>query len=65
MTTYNNHQVEILLRDMNGKLVYNSNFNIHDNAKLQIIPENKLASGIYFCSLLLEEIEYKVKVVVH
>ncbi len=62
----NNHEIQITLKDQNGKLVYNSTFFIQDqtSSKLNIIPENKLANGLYICTLTLEGIEYNVKVIV-
>ncbi len=62
----NNHEVTINLYNEKGKLVYESIFFINDstNSKFKIIPSEKLVSGIYFCTLTIEGIEYKVKVVV-
>ena len=62
----NNHEVTIALKDEKGITVYSSNFFIQDqsSSKLQIIPENKLANGVYICTLILEGIQYHVKVVV-
>jgi hypothetical protein len=62
----NNHEVIISLKDEKGHIVYNSSFFIQDqNSKLNIVPETKLANGIYICTLTLEGIEYNVKVVVN
>lgn len=62
----NNHEIKIELTGEKGERVYDSAFFIHDpaNTKHRIIPERKLSSGIYICTLTLEGIEYKVKVVV-
>lgn len=62
----NNHEVLISLMNEKGKLVYHSSFFVQDQGsnKLQIIPENKLSSGIYLCILTIEDIQYHVKVVV-
>jgi hypothetical protein len=62
----NNHEVTINLKDEKGNLVYTSNFFIQDqnSSKLQIVPESKLSSGIYICTLIIEEIQYNIKVVV-
>jgi hypothetical protein len=62
----NNHNVTVLLRDVQGKLVYKSDFYIQDavRSKFNILPEHKLENGIYTCSLVVEEISYTVKVVV-
>jgi len=63
----NNHAVAIALIDEKGAEVYNSEFYIMDAAssKLQIIPQNRLLPGIYNCILTMEDIQYKVKVVVN
>ncbi len=63
----NNHEVTISLKDEKGDIVYNSNFFIEDavSSKFQIVPANKLANGVYICSLTLEGIEYHVKVIVN
>lgn len=62
----NNHEIEISLKDSNGKIIYHSSFFIQDQgSKLNIVPENKLSNGIYICTLTLEGIEYNVKVVVN
>jgi len=61
----NNHEIKVVLRDMKGRSLFESSFYTFDqNANIQIVPQSKLKSGIYICSLYLEEIEYKVKVVV-
>jgi hypothetical protein len=62
----NNHEVKIILRDLAGSLLFESSFYTSENKKnIQIVPQSKLKSGIYICSLYLEEIEYKVKVIVN
>jgi hypothetical protein len=62
----NNHEVKVMLRDLNGSLLFESSFFTNDQSKnIQIVPMSKLKSGIYICSLYLEEIEYKVKVIVN
>jgi len=62
----NNHEIQISLKDQNGRLVYNSTFFIQDEAskKLNIVPESKLPNGLYICTLTLEGIDYNVKVIV-
>jgi hypothetical protein len=61
----NNHQVQIILRDHSGTMVYDSSFFLEEvNTKLKIVPQSKLANGVYICTLILEGIEYSVKVVV-
>ena len=63
----NNHNITILLTDNTGKLVYKSSLYIQDSqhTTVQIVPEEKIADGIYFCTLMVEEIAFKVKVVVN
>ena len=63
----NNHPVEITLRDQNGRSVYHSTFNLNDESSLKtkIVPEEKLANGVYICTLRIQEIEYNVKVIVN
>jgi hypothetical protein len=63
----NNHEVLLLLRDSKSKLLYQSKFytNEHTDSKFQIIPDTKLVPGIYVCTLIIEEIEYNVKVIVN
>ncbi len=62
----NNHNVTILLHDQKGMLHYKSNFFIQDsNTKVQIIPQNKLDHGVYICSMIVEEVAFKLKVIVN
>ncbi len=62
----NNHNVGIFLYDQKGTLHYRSNFFVHDQTtKVQIVPDHKLANGIYVCTLMVEEIAFKLKVVVN
>jgi hypothetical protein len=62
----NNHEVTISMKDEKGRVVYTSSFFMQDQgSKLNIVPETKLANGIYICTLTLEGIEYNVKVVVN
>lgn len=63
----NNHEITLLLHDVQGKQVYNNKFFIQDqaNSRFNILPENKLENGIYTCTLMFEEIAYPVKVVVN
>jgi hypothetical protein len=61
----NNHHVMVALRNESGHLVYESSFYLQEiSTKLQIVPQSKLARGVYTCTLVLEEIEYSVKVVI-
>lgn len=63
----NNHEVQVSLKDEKGRLVYNSSFFIQDevSSKLNIVPESKLGNGLYICTLILEGVEYHVKVIVN
>jgi hypothetical protein len=61
----NNHEIKIVLKDYNGNPVYDTSLFIQElNTKIRIVPQNKLPSGVYICTLVLEGIEYSVKVVV-
>lgn len=62
----NDHEVKVVLRSLKGNTVFESSFHTSDKrSSFQIIPQSKLPSGIYICSLYLEEIEYQVKVIVN
>jgi hypothetical protein len=61
----NNHNVKILLADQKGTIVYQSELYVQEATKINIVPEQKLAKGIYICTLMVEEIPFKVKVVVN
>jgi len=61
----NNHNVKILLSNQSGAIVYQTEMFIQEATKVSIIPEQKLPKGIYICTLLVEEIPFKVKVVVN
>jgi len=62
----NKHLVSIELRSMDGKKVYESSFTLNSGStSVQIVPEDKIASGVYFCTFSLEGIEYTVKVAVN
>jgi hypothetical protein len=62
----NNHHVTILLTDQTGKQFYKSDFFIQENnARFNIAPDVKLSSGVYVCTLQIEEISFRVKVVVN
>ncbi|MDO9001441.1 MAG: hypothetical protein Q7W45_16870 [Bacteroidota bacterium] len=62
----NNHEVSLILKGPKGRILYESKFyfNEQNDSKFQIIPDTKLAAGIYVCTLIIEEIEYNVKVIV-
>jgi hypothetical protein len=61
----NNHNIKILLSDQKGLIVYQSELYLQEAAKINIVPEQKLPKGIYICTLMVEEIPFKVKVVVN
>jgi len=62
----NNHEVQILLNDEHGKLVYSNTFYAQESGNsVSIIPEQKISKGVYFCSLIVEGIKHTVKVVVN
>lgn len=62
----NNHEVQIILTDAQGKLVYSNAFYAEqDLNSVNIIPAERIGKGIYFCSLVMEEIKYTVKVLVN
>ncbi len=62
----NNHEVKIALIDQKARVVYNSTFYMSDinGSKFLILPQNKLEPGIYFCKLIVEELEFTIKVIV-
>ncbi len=61
----NNHEVQILMHDEHGKLVYSTSFYAQESSSsVNIIPEQKIGKGIYFCSLIVEGIKHTVKVAV-
>jgi hypothetical protein len=62
----NNHEVQLLMHDVNGKQVYSNTFYSQDIINtVNIIPEEKIGKGIYICSLIVEGVKYTVKVVVN
>jgi hypothetical protein len=62
----NNHEVTIQLAEEAGRTVYQSSFFLQDsrNSKIHIMPETTLSSGIYLCSLTVEEVAFRLKVLV-
>ncbi len=61
----NNHDMKLLMRDVLGKTVYQTEFNSKDyQNSITINPNPQLTSGIYYCTLVVEEINYIVKVIV-
>lgn len=62
----NNHEVKLVLIDEKARIVYSSIFHVFDisESKFLIVPENKLEPGIYLCKLIIEELEFTIKVIV-
>ncbi len=62
----NNHEVQLTFTDQTGKLIKKDSFFIQDaqNTQFKIVPETKLQSGVYLCTLTIEGINHTVKVVV-
>jgi len=57
--------VTLLLRDPAGELIYQARHYLDDHSlKIKVLPENKLTTGIYFCSLIIDNVEYVQKVIV-
>lgn len=57
--------VQVLLRDTEGSIVYKGFHRVEANSSmLQVVPILKLKDGCYFCSFIIEETEYVVKVIV-
>jgi hypothetical protein len=62
----NNHEVQILLTDADGNIVYKHVLYAQaDLNSVNIMPAERISNGVYFCSLVLEEIKYTVKVLVN
>lgn len=62
----NNHEVEIILNDEHGKLVYTNSFFTNETTNsVSIVPETRIGKGTYFCSLIAEGIKSTVKVIVN
>ena len=62
----NNHEVQLILTDEQGKLVYSNSFYAQEaNNTVNIIPDTKIGKGVYFCTLTVEGIKHVVKVLVN
>lgn len=62
----NNFNVELILMDQYGNKVFNTEFelkSLYDN-KLNVIPDNLLKNGRYYCTLVIEGIKYTSTVIV-
>ena len=62
----NNYLVDLVLADENGFKIYDTQFELHSllNNKLDVIPNNLLKNGRYYCILSIEGIKYTSIVVV-
>lgn len=62
----NNFQVDLFLLDENGLKIYETQFELHSllNNKLDVIPNNLLKNGRYYCTLAIEGIKYTSIVIV-
>ncbi|MGZ3864425.1 MAG: T9SS type A sorting domain-containing protein [Bacteroidia bacterium] len=61
----NNSEVSIVMHDIMGKLVYSNSFIVEDGVNtINIVSDQDLQKGVYFCSLFVEETKHTVKVVV-
>lgn len=62
----NNHELDIQITDLLGKMIYSQVFAISaDTANhIKIIPESQIESGSYICKLTLEGISYSIKIIV-
>ncbi len=63
----NNHEMTLTLRNDKGDTVYNSYFYTQDESSVQrkIVPETKLESGIYYCTISVQGIQHTVRVMVN
>lgn len=61
----NNHEVQIIMGDENGKIIYSNTFYAQEALNsVAIVPQQKPGKGNYYCSLIAEGIKYTVKVIV-
>jgi hypothetical protein len=61
-----NQEVMIQLFDILGKEVYSNTFYAQEiTNSVNIIPQEKLGKGVYFCSLIVEEVKRTVKVIIN
>lgn len=62
----NNHEVIVLMQDLQGKQVYAGSFYTEqNNGTFNISPEKKIAKGAYICSIIVEGVKYSLKVMVN
>jgi hypothetical protein len=62
----NNHEIEVNMYDQNGRLAYQQAIFSESLATntFSIIPETRIASGVYMVNFIVEGIKYPVKVIV-
>lgn len=62
----NNHEIEVLMYDRQGKLVYNQSIFSESLATntFSILPETQIAAGAYLVNFVVEGIKYPIKVIV-
>lgn len=62
----NNHEIEVVMYDQQGKLVYQKTIMSESLATntFSIIPDEKIASGTYMVNFVVESVKHPVKVMV-
>lgn len=62
----NNHEIEVVMHDQNGRLVYQRNVLSESLATntFSIAPDSKIAPGLYMVNFIVEGVKYPVKVIV-
>jgi len=62
----NNHEIDVILYDQSGKLVYHRSILSESLATntFRIIPEQQIASGNYMVNFVVEGVKYPIKVIV-
>ena len=62
----NNHEIEVKLFDLQGKVVYSESFySGQDSGSFNIIPAEKISKGSYVCTLIVEGVKQTIKVIVN
>jgi hypothetical protein len=57
--------VSVFLRDAEGVIVYKALHHIDANSSiLKVVPSYKLIDGFYFCSIIIDNTEYVVRIIV-
>lgn len=61
----NDENISVLLRDTEGSIVYKGFHHVEfDSPTLKVVPPFKLKDGFYFCSFIINDEEYIVRIVV-